>query len=72
MTAITQTLTNVTCKFCDAIAKFVKKVQYSRQMEANRRVARDLVSLGFEDQKEYRRLIDKMNDRTKNEYFGRF
>ena len=43
------------CNFCDALASFfkqtLKKWQYARQMEANRRVAADLVHLGFHNQK---------------------
>ena len=44
------------CNFCDAVASFFKQTlknwQYARQMEANRRVAADLIHLGFHQQKE--------------------
>ena len=60
------------CNFCDAIASFfkqtLKKLQYARQMEANRRVASDLVHLGFHNQKEYNYILMKMNDKTNEEY----
>ena len=60
------------CNFCDALASFLKqtlkKWQYARQMEANRRVAADLVHLGFHNQKEYNYILMKMNDKTNEEY----
>ena len=60
------------CNFCDALASFfkqtLKKWQYARQMEANRRVAADLVHLGFHNQKEYKYILMKMNDKTNEEY----
>ena len=42
------------------------------QMNANRRVARELVSLGFNNQKEYNQIVQQMNDRTVNEYYGKY
>ena len=60
------------CNFCDALASFfkqtLKKWQYARQMEANRRGAADLVHLGFHNQKEYNYILMKMNDKTNEEY----
>ena len=60
------------CNFCDALESFfkqtLKKWQYARQMEANRRVAADLVHLGFHNLKEYNYILMKMNDKTNEEY----
>ena len=60
------------CNFCDALASFfkqtLKKWQYASQLEANRRVAADLVHLGFNNQKEYNYILMKMNDKTNEEY----
>ena len=54
------------CNFCDAVASFFKETlknwQYARQMEANRRVAADLVHLGFNQQKEYDKELNCMID----------
>ena len=42
------------------------------QMNANRQVARELVSLGFHNQKEYNQIVQRMNDRTINEYYKKY
>ena len=76
MTAITQTTYNVTCKVCASIANFfkaiVKKISYGMQMSANQRVARELVHLGFHQQKEMNQILQKMNDKTNEEYYSRY
>ena len=74
MTTITSTW-NYTCTICDKIGsafkKTYKKLQFARQMSANRMVARDLIGLGFHNQKEYNQIIQQMNDRTIDEYHSR-
>ena len=50
------------------VKKTLKNWQYARQMEANRRVAADLIHLGFHQQKEYNYILMKMNDKTNEEY----
>ena len=76
MTAITQTTYNVTCKVCAVIAKglkqLVRKIAYGMQMSANQRVARELVHLGFNQQKEMAQILQRMNDKTNEEYHGRY
>jgi hypothetical protein len=71
MTTLTQTW-DYTCAFCDKVGIFFKnalrKYQWGRQMEANRRVAQDLMSLGLNDGKEYHYLLNAMNDKTNEEY----
>ena len=61
-----------TCAFCEAVGSFLKTTlrnwQYARQMEANRRVAQELIFLGFNQQKEYDYILMKMNDKTNEEY----
>jgi hypothetical protein len=42
------------------------------QMSANRRVARELVHLGFHQQKEMNQILQRMNDRTIDEYHGKY
>lgn len=73
MTTLTQAVSTATCRVCDAVAAWSKRtlsnIQYNRQMAANRRVAQDLVSLGFHHQKEHDQILQKMNDRTINEYY---
>ena len=68
----TTTITAYACSFCDAVASFFKETlknwQYARQMEANRRVAADLIHLGFHQQKEYNHILMQMNDKTNEEY----
>ena len=65
-----------TCKFCDAVASFFKttfkKITFGMQMTANQRVARELVHLGFHQQKEYNQILQRMNDRTIDEYHGKY
>ena len=65
-----------TCKFCDAVAlKFksvIKNWQFARQMSANRIVAEQLIHLGHHNQKEYNQILQKMNDRTIDEYHGKY
>ena len=60
------------CNFCEAVATFFKKTlknwQHARQMEANRRVAQELIFLGFNQQKEYDHILQKMNDKAAEEY----
>lgn len=74
MTAITTTW-NYTCAFCDAVSSYLNKSlknwMLARQMSANRQVARDLVSLGFHQQKEYDQILREMNTRTADEYQGK-
>tara|TARA_B100001057_G_scaffold102429_1_gene99674 strand:+ start:388 stop:513 length:126 start_codon:yes stop_codon:yes gene_type:complete len=41
-------------------------------MAANRVVAQDLVHLGFHNQKEYNQILQKMNDKAVNEYYGKY
>ena len=74
MTAITTTW-NYTCAFCDAVSSYFKKslknMMLARQMSANRQVARDLISLGFHQQKEYNQILREMNTRAADEYQGK-
>ena len=74
MTAITTTW-NYTCAFCDAVSSYFKKslksLMLARQMSANRQVARDLVGLGFYQQKEYDQILREMNTRAADEYHGK-
>ena len=76
MTSIAQTLNTVTCKVCDAVASYVKitisNIQHSRQMAANREVARQLHYLNLGDGKEYKQILDSLNDKTQNEYLGKY
>ena len=64
-----------TCKFCDTVAAFTKKVykniKFGMQMSANQRVARELIHLGFHQQKEMSQILQRMNDRTIDEYHGK-
>ena len=49
MTTLNQTW-DYTCAFCDKVGLFknaLRKYQFGRQMEANRRVAQDLIGLDF-------------------------
>ena len=75
MTTLNQTW-DYTCAFCDKVGLFFKnalrKYQFGRQMEANRRVAQDLIGLGFHHQKEYQQILTKMNDQTINEDHGKY
>ena len=64
------------CRFCDAVASFfkttLKKIKFGMQMNANRRVARELIHLGFHQQKEYNQILQRMNDKTIDEYYGKY
>jgi len=72
MTTLTQAVNTATCRVCDAVATWCKRTlhdfQYNRQMAANRVVAQDLIHLGFHNQKEYNQILQKMNDKTIDEY----
>ena len=74
--SVAQAIYKETCHVFEVINKSLKKmlrkIQFGMQMNANRRVARELVSLGFHNQKEYNQIIQKMNDRTINEYHGKY
>jgi len=76
MTTLTQAVSTATCRVCDAVAAWGKRtlsnIQYNRQMAANRRVAQDLISLGFNHQKEHDQILRQLNDRTINEYYGKY
>lgn len=73
MTTLTATYA-YTCKACDAVASFFKKtfkrIQFGLQLSANKRVARELCSLGFHQQKEFNQILQEMNDRAIQEYYG--
>ena len=64
------------CRFCDAVASFFKttfkKITFGMQMTANQRVARELVHLGFHQQKEFNQILQRMNDKTIDEYHGKY
>ena len=72
----TTTITAYACSFCDAVASFfkttLKKIKFGMQMSANRRVARELVHLGFHQQKEMNQILQRMNDKTNEEYYSRY
>ena len=72
----TTTITAYACSFCDAVASFFKttfkKIKFGMQMNANRHVARELIHLGFHQQKEYSQILQRMNDRTIDEYHGKY
>ena len=71
----TMSITAITCSVCDKVANFFKgvfrNIKFGMQMSANRRVARELVHLGFHNQKEYSQILQRMNDKTINEYHER-
>ena len=73
--SVASAIYNETCHVCEVIGKYFsktfKKIQYGLQMSANRRVARELVHLGFHNQKEYSQILQRMNDKTINEYHER-
>ena len=64
------------CRFCDAVASSFKKVykniKFGMQMSANQRVARELIHLGFHQQKEMNQILQRMNDKTIEEYHGKY
>ena len=72
----TTTITAYACSFCDAVSlKFksvIKNWQFARQMSANRIVAQQLIHLGHNNQKEYNQILQKMNDKTIDEYHGKY
>ena len=74
MTTLTATYA-YTCKVCDAVASFFKKtlkrIQFGLQMSANKRVARELCSLGFYQNKEFNQILQEMNDKAIEEYYGK-
>ena len=76
MTTLTAALNQATCRVCTNVATWVKltlqRIQFARQMAANRRVAQDLIGLGFHHQKEHDQILQRMNDRTINEYHGKY
>ena len=76
MTTLTATVSTVTCRVCANVAAWFKlnlqRIQFARQMAANRRVAQDLIGLGFHHQKEHDQILQRMNDRTINEYYGKY
>lgn len=63
------------CRFCDAVAssfkKIYKNIRFGMQMSANQRVARELIHLGFHQQKEMSQILQRMNDKTIEEYNGK-
>ena len=72
----TMQLTASVCSFCDSVALKFKSVlknwQFARQMSANRIVAEQLIHLGHHNQKEYNQILQKMNDKTIDEYHGKY
>ena len=76
MTTLTATVSTVTCRVCANVAAWFKlnlqRIQFARQMAANRRVAQDLIGLGFHHQKEHDQILQRMNDRTISEYHGKY
>jgi len=76
MTTLTAALNQATCRVCANVAAWAKltlqRIQFARQMAANRRVAQDLIGLGFHHQKEHDQILQRMNDRTINEYHGKY
>ena len=71
----TMEITAYACSFCDAVASFFKKslrkIQFGLQMSANKRVARELCSLGFYQNKEFKQILQNMNDKAIEEYYGK-
>ncbi len=63
------------CRFCDAVASFFKstfkRIRFGLQMSANRKVAQELCSLGFHQQKEFSQILQRMNDQAVEEYYGK-
>jgi hypothetical protein len=63
------------CRFCDAVASFFKstfrKIRFGLQLSANRKVAQELCSLGFHQQKEFNQILQRMNDQAVEEYYGK-
>jgi hypothetical protein len=71
----TMEITAYACSFCDAVASFFKKslrkIQFGLQMSANKKVARELCSLGFYQNKEFKQILQNMNDKAIEEYYGK-
>ena len=71
----TMEITAYACSFCDAVASFfkksLKKIQFGLQMSANKRVAQELCSLGFHQNKEFKQILQEMNDKAVEEYYGK-
>ena len=63
------------CRFCDPVASFFKstfkRIRFGLQMSANRKVAQELCSLGFHQQKEFNQILQRMNDQAVEEYYGK-
>lgn len=63
------------CRFCDAVASFFKstfkRIRFGLQLSANRKVAQELCSLGFHQQKEFNQILQRMNDQAVEEYYGK-
>jgi hypothetical protein len=74
MTTLTATYA-YTCKVCDAVASFFKttfkRIRFGLQMSANKRVAHELCSLGFHQNKEFKQILQMMNDKAIEEYYGK-
>ncbi len=68
----TMTISAITCSICDKVSNFFsnlyRTVKFGMQMSANRRVARELVHLGFHQQKEMNQILQRMNDQAIKEY----
>jgi len=71
----TMTITAITCSICDKVANFFsklyKKTVLGMQLSANQRVARELVHLGFHQQKEYSQILQRMNEAALDEHYGK-
>ena len=71
--SVAEAIYKETCHVCEMVNKTFKKVlrkiQFGMQMNANRRVARELAYLGFHQQKEYNQILQQLNDKTINEYY---
>jgi len=69
----TMSITAFTCSACEKIAtmfnNLFRKVRFGMQMSANQRVARELIHLGFHQQKEFNQLLQRMNDQAIEEYY---
>ena len=44
---------------------------FNMQMSANKRVAQELVHLGFHQQKEFSQILQNMNDKAIEEHYGK-
>ena len=63
------------CRFCDVVASFFKstykRMIFNMQMSANKRVAQELIHLGFHQQKEFSQILQNMNDKAVEEHYGK-